>query len=835
MAARVRTSEEPRPPADSTAPASPNGHRVRPGHRLAPLAGPALITAAVLLVLWPFALGGRLSTQHVDLLPLWLPTHCFLGSQLAAGHIPAWNPFVMGGTRFAADPQSGWLYLPAMVLYAALPCARAIGWFIALQPIMAGLGLYAFLRSERAARAAATVGGLCLALSMAASYTTVSLPFSGALAWTTIVLAAASRLARAEGWASRLLWLLVTALAWGQLASAHMSQGVILGTVAVGAYLGSRVAADAVSRRRTLARGLGVIVLLAVVAPLVNLGILLPRLNYFEHSSLASGYQTAEVRAARLEGAAEPKEVIGETGVPHARWPLAVATTPGAYLGVGAILLVVAGLWSRRHRYLAAAFVAFGGLTYLLSLRSVAMALAPHLGHSWLHDLYLHAPARMRFGVVLAAPVLAGLGADAWRDHSPWRRRAVMVLPAVAVFGLLPTALGYRWAGQVIPLVGLVVGAAALTVAATRPRALWVVPAVLAVELVANGVAGQANLIKPSRPGADLAFFGQGRLHRPTVDAGSYLRAGPIADAIRSGGDARVMPLMERGWEHSRGYLIFPERKFWPLLANQRAMLFGIEDVGGSDNPLQSARYWSYVRAVTDGRPLYNAAFFTSSSRSTLDLMQVGWTVQPIGNGRPSPDAASIARQGRFQLFQLPRSPGRASVVPRWILQSPRRALGTVSDPDFVPERVAVLEAPPRFPDTAARASGTDAAAASFAWRGTQAAVVHVRTPHRAILLVRNTYDPGWHATVDGDPVALQPADYIAQGVPVPPGRHVVELAYDDPTIGYGLLGSGLSIALLLGGSLIVRFRGRRRRPGRRGPRAAVTPLTYLRLEPTAR
>ena len=90
------------------------------------VAGPALICASVLTVLYLFAFRGRLSIQYPDVLPFWLPSYCFLGKSLASGAIPAWNPHVMGGVPFAADPQSGWMYLPAMALFTALPCEVAM-------------------------------------------------------------------------------------------------------------------------------------------------------------------------------------------------------------------------------------------------------------------------------------------------------------------------------------------------------------------------------------------------------------------------------------------------------------------------------------------------------------------------------------------------------------------------------------------------------------------------------------------------------------------------------------------------------------------------------------
>src|SRR5215472_15888683 len=86
----------------------------------AALAGPLLITGSVLLVLRGFAFRGMVTTQHPDDLALYMPNWCFLGKQLASGHIPAWNPHVMGGVPAAADPLSGWMYLPVMALFTLL-------------------------------------------------------------------------------------------------------------------------------------------------------------------------------------------------------------------------------------------------------------------------------------------------------------------------------------------------------------------------------------------------------------------------------------------------------------------------------------------------------------------------------------------------------------------------------------------------------------------------------------------------------------------------------------------------------------------------------------------
>ena len=75
----------------------------------------------------------------------------------------------MAGYRFAADPQSGWLYLPPTALFSTLSPGLALRLFVVCNPVLAGVGMYAFLRKEAVGRTAATAGGLVLAMMMSTS------------------------------------------------------------------------------------------------------------------------------------------------------------------------------------------------------------------------------------------------------------------------------------------------------------------------------------------------------------------------------------------------------------------------------------------------------------------------------------------------------------------------------------------------------------------------------------------------------------------------------------------------------------------------------------------
>lgn len=782
---------------------------------LAPSAGPGLIVAAVLIVLHDVAFGGMVSNQHPDLLAFWLPNHCFLGTSLAAGRIPAWNPYSLGGTPFAADPQSGWLYLPAMVMYTALPCHVAIRWFVVLQPVLGGLGLYLFLRTEGLSRPAATVGGLALALAVATSLLAVYLPFAGALAWTAVLLAAAARALRAHTWPARLGWIAATAIAWGQLTSAHPTNGLVLGTGALVAYAAARLTADVRRGARSLRGSLGLAGLLLGALVAVNLAILLPRLAYVPKTTMGLGFGRLEALAASLAGGPAPALKVGP-GAPAA-WPLQLSLWPGLYLGAAPLALAFGGWWTRRRRALVTAFSAYAAVTYLLSLEVVSRALAPVIRLVPFGALYLHSPWRFRLGILVAVPVLAALGVEAWREVRAVRRRVTMTVPGVALWGVLPLFLvGPR------PLALAAAGAAATSVtlaaAARRPSTMNALPLVLAVELLVAGLLGQAAGREAGW--AEFAPVGTSNrpftnLLKPDVDAAAYVRPGPIAGALAALGPTRFASVDPSLAREPRGMLLHQDPPYWGLMANDRSILFGLEDAQGY-NPVQLLRFWSFVRAANSVPIDYNSAVFTDLTSPVRRILHVD-AAAALAARPPEPGARMLAQEGRWAAYSLPAPTARASVVSDWtVAPEPRAALRGVLDPGFDPSAEAVIEAEPGIAP-----SGSGPGRATYRATGPQAAQVEVDAPGPALVVVRNVHDPGWRATVDGRPAPVLVADALIQAVPVPAGRHTVELWYDDPWIGYGLLGSGLSLVGLLGAAFAIRAR---RSSGRRGGRPLPSP-----------
>jgi hypothetical protein len=747
------------------------------------LAGPALIVLGVVVLLHLFIFKRLLTSA--DVLTFWLPTYCRLGKSLVAGHIPSWNPYVMGGIPFAADPQSGWMYAPAMGLFAVLPCGLAIQAMIVMQPILAGLGLYWFARAEGLSRPSATVAGGVLGLGLAGSGLALSLPFAGSLAWTAVLLAASARYFRAERWSSRLAWVLGAAAAWGQLAGAHFSVGLVMGTLTLVIYLSTKAWSAIREESWRLSDLLQAGGLLLVALPVVNLAVILPRLHYLPRTSINLGYAKLQALAAQLTG--HPIRPFRGTAA-SPTWPLKLATTPGMHLGAVALILAFAGLWSKRRR-LAIGFGLLGLICYLASTKVVADHVPSFVARSRLGVFYLHNPQWFGYEVVLAIAVLGALGVEAWKEAGSWRRRALMVAPGFLIWAVLPMPLGAPRHQMATFAAGLALGGAALTGGVPRRAVYAMVPVAVAAELVASGLVGFRPI-----PFDPPELFGA--LAHPSHGVANYGTPGPIAAHIAASHDGRFLVIGRLG-EPSSLLRVPPD-----LLQNQ-AMVLEIQDVGAY-NPIQLLRYWTFVRAITGASIRYNAALFRRPEPTVLDLMEVGFIVS--GEHPPEPGDAPVAGEDPWVLYRRAEQPPRASVLTSWrTVSGPDAALQAVIDPSFDPSAEAVVEGASPGPPGPRHGAGS----ATYRDLGPQAAVVQVTAPAPALVLIRNSYDRDWHATVDGRAAPLVPADYLMQGVMVPAGTHTIALAYDDPWIGYGLLGSAIAVALLVGAAIAARRRKR--------------------------
>ena len=777
-------------------------------------AGPALIVGSVLFALRGIAFLPNLSDQHPDILSFWLPRSCMLGRAIADGHVPLWNPFEMSGTWFAADPQSGWLSLPTMASSWVFGCGGGLRALIVLNPILAGLGLFWFLRKERLERIAATAGGLSISMAVSASILAISLPFAGTLAWTPFVMVGASGFFASSGW-RRLAWLALAAFAWGQVASSHLSHGLVMASGLVVAYVVARAIREVRRGRLRAGSALGWSLAFLLFLPLANLAILVPHFAVLERSSLSDGYGAIVGTVARARATTEDVP-ISATGI-WAAWPLALASTPGGYVGAAILLFVPFSLRDVARRYLVAALGAVAVVAYLLTntvlvgaawFRSFALSL-PY------GDVYLHNPSRLRYLAFLIVPALGAIGIQWVLDHRPAFGDAMRWIGAgLAFFLVVPLLMGAR-VGRLTIFVTASVAVVGVVWALARGRR-WA-PVVLCVVLGAELLAGaiwssvyDGGTVYLGLESGTHATLVAAPLRWPDVDVHEYLSPGPIARAIqRSGGsDGRYLAWIRPDAYFNKGYLFTRKEFDWPALLIGRSVLFEVPDTLGY-SPVQLPGYWAYVHDTNRFPVFYNAAVLQVPTLTDLRLLGVRYLIVPQGITSPLPPGISgrtIETEGAYRLVEIDDAEPRVSVVPSWtVVSGERAALDAVLEPGFDPAAGAVLESEPGSTPAVDGLEG----AATYREASPEDVRIEAEASVPSILLVRNAWDEGWSATLDGRSVPVLRTDGFLQGIALPPGHHDVRLTYREPAIGTGLALSaiawlGFAVALVF---VIVRDR----------------------------
>jgi hypothetical protein len=180
-----------------------------------------------------------------------------------------------------------------------------------------------------------------------------------------------------------------------------------------------------------------------------------------------------------------------------------------------------------------------------------------------------------------------------------------------------------------------------------------------------------------------------------------------------------------------------------------------------------------------------------------------------IGTGRLDIESVSHVVTGRLQrnVF-LPNEPAGAAFVHRNPRVLPRARL--VGRPVYVEdaaegakalERLGpenrtrlIVEDPTRPLAASAEVSGTARIVTDLPER----VVVKTGSSGPAYLVLADTFDPGWSATVDGSPAPIRPAYVAFRAVALTPGAHTVAFTYRPAGFTLGLTISIMGIALAM-------------------------------------
>ncbi|HEX8967263.1 MAG TPA: hypothetical protein VF937_05235, partial [Chloroflexota bacterium] len=508
----------------------------------------------------------------MDTATAFYPWYAFLGEQLRAGHIPTWNPHEFSGSPFAADPESGWMYLPAMLAFSLLPIEAAIRAHLLFHVLLAGLSAYGLAR----ALGANALGGLLAATIYAHSgffegHNVCCYAYTDVAAWLPMLLLGAELAIRASSWRSRALFWGVAGLALSQILAAWIGQGAYYALLVLGSFVAYRCL---VSTPGAVGRRLAGVALHGAGVLVFGFGLgaagVLPRVAYDIESNLPGGYPSADVSLMATSWS-DWGLIDGLDGL---------LLSPGfEYIGWPTLLLaLLAPLVARRL----ACVAYFGGLAVAVLILARAEPTPLHAALALLPGFErIHARSPERILIVFyLAPAFLAAATLTWLTQRQ-RLRVFAQLSGIVVVAAVAWDLHFAWEAQ-----------------------------------------------------AAVALAGGGDYEFRRVDLATYFAPTPAARFLLSNSDGQ--PFRYFGYAgHVFGgpmpyTLRWADRSITALEVNNRGLMTGLDDVQGY-NPVHLARYdWLMSSLNGHDQNYHHADIFDSGFDSPLlDLLNVRYVLMP--------------------------------------------------------------------------------------------------------------------------------------------------------------------------------------------------------------
>lgn len=740
----------------------------RPLRSLIPVAAIyALTFAAVFWFLWM----GERKALGWDMLTEYWGDVAYQARWLGAGELPLWNPYERLGFPSYADPQAGqfypinWLTWPLGWIGGEMPY-----WSVALKNwlhlVLGATGMFAFLRRRGEATPACWLGGYLFALAPPiVSFAASALLWP--ISWLPWVWIALDRVLEAPTWRRGVALggvMALPILAGNPPSLFYMLIAVsFMGVAGVvrrwrGLPPGGRWSD---LRRLALALGLG-----AVVAALLGAPALLPVQEVF----------TQSVRTARdanfvLRTDLTPYKLLGLL--------LPDLNNRGFHYGVLALLLAGAALWRRPRAsawpallFVFGALVALGGNGFLL--RWLAAVLPPF-------GLF-RGPHRYAALCSAGLAVWAPMGLTALIRAEPSVRRRFVWISG----GLLA-----------LTIVGCAVGAAVLSGAGGKAArsveqgalTLGALLGLLAMVAVALMIRARAGREAPAWSVAAVIitviaiWAGGTRVHGTNFF--------PVPETARDDAVARI------GYDPLAGRLYDDN-----FLMYRPGVRLAVRDISGYEgDPLGSTRYDDIIKRARRQPALLRhlgAEWYLRgprhpmlSHRMHLGAIQRdrGFVSVESGIWRVEGAAPQVAVFPQVEQVQTAKE-----ARDRWLRQ-PAGRVAVVAAEDHAEDQAGGV--PPALAALKGAGAPTPGRLISISPDHLEA---EVESAEGGLAVLLEAWYPAWTATVDGAPAEIYRVNYLFRGVVVPPGKHVIHMAFTPWRFTASAGAFALGLLILLGG-----------------------------------
>lgn len=687
------------------------------------------------------------------------------------GQVPLWNPYSFSGTPHAANYQSA-VFSPTNLLYAILPFLDAWSISVILQPLLAGLFMYLFLRTLERSEWAGLLGSVAF---MFCGFLTVWMAYGTlgwAVLWLPLVLAATRMHFNKRSWVGPLI--ISAGLAWSFL-SGHFQVSVyvllaLIAFIACEMYRTKHIQAG-------IDLGAGVLAGLMLAAPQI-----LPSFDVYSRSVRSELFTQGGGIAWQYLVTMFAPDFYGNP-VTRNDWYGFYAEW-ASYIGVVPLILALYAI-SRRTK----------GIGFFLGLAIVSLLIATPTSVnalvSWLKIPAVSTSYAARI-IILASfslSVIAAYGVDGLRDD--WEKKTIKSRYLFFLFvGLLLFVL---W--------GIIIFVKPFeTDKLLIARRNLLFPTGLAFGFIALGIAGFIKRIRKILFVIMMLFV--------------LLTA---VDMIRYA--VKWMPFDPREYMYpGNDVLSFLQKKagndrIFGNLGGEVTNGFGLFGIEGYDAVYQR-RYGEFIRSASSGtvmtpeRSIVQFAKRATFSEQVLQLLGVRYMVHRLSDGRFSwtypywdyPYYKSIVRTNHYEIFENYKALPRAFLASSYVVRADDQSIiNTLFSDGFNLRETLVLEADPKVMVQIGEGS------VEFLTYSPNEIVLETTSDVPKLLFLSDVYDSGWKTTVDNTASMMYRADYDFRAVFVPAGKHTVRMVYWPESFAYGIWISLAGAGVL--GSVMLRLR----------------------------
>ncbi len=681
------------------------------------------------------------------------------------GEIPLWNPYSFSGTAHLGNYQSAVLS-PFNLLFFVLPQIDAWSLLVLLQPLLAGLFMYIFLKEIGRSDVGSTIGSIafmfCGFLVVWMAYATLGY----AALFLPFILWAMHKVSVKGSW-----W-------YGVLVSAGLAFSFFSGHFQISLYVAALSLAYAIVLEWRKPAKMAQLISYWLAGVFLAMPQILPAYEVYGNAVRSDSFVKGEIIPWQYLITLFAPDFFGNPVTRndwfghYAEWAGFIGVTP-FFLA----LLTLGGKKGKEQWF-------FWTTGFIALLFALPTPLNEFLFRAKIPAISTSAASRIIILVSFSLAALSSFGFD--RLVQLWKEKnKTIVFFSLSVVLCIVALWGLLFIAKPLPVDKLIVAKRNL-----------ILPSLIALGALCCFVVGRMNIKSLTRflpfvllvlTAFDLVRF-----------AIKWMPFDPREYVYPS------MPVIQFLRERVSNDRVFGN------FGNELATMFGIPTLEGYDAVYQR-RYGEFVTTFSKGQVedlgrsvvLVNKA--GNFTEDMLELLGVRYVLHRVSDGRNIwaypiwnyPYYRQVYKDEQFEVYENTEAFPRAFLASSYYrASSDEEILGKLFDPTTDRRQTIILEEEPMIKPQEGSGEVT-----LEEYRPTRVKLL-VKSDVPKLLFMSDVYDKGWKATIDGQSVKVLRADYDFRAVAVPVGDHAIEFRYQPQSFRVGLIVAAFSIVFLLWGSM---------------------------------